>query len=173
MPNEIFQKRGRFPPSLFKRLSGVYNLEGVKAIQWGRLHEKVAIEHFKNTMNLEVQETGIWLTNSGLLGATPDGLVQDDAIIEVKCPYSYRSDVLSETLKSTSSYIIHFNEEGDVVVNNTHHYYHQIQGLLHILNRSICYLCIWTTKEAIIAPIERDVEILENFVTQQYVPSLM
>ncbi|XP_044745994.1 uncharacterized protein LOC123307663 [Coccinella septempunctata] len=32
--------RQRYPPSLFKRLSGAYILENIKAIQWGKLHEK-------------------------------------------------------------------------------------------------------------------------------------
>nr|CAI5831556.1 unnamed protein product [Callosobruchus analis] len=44
-------KRQRFPPSLFKRLLGTYNMEHLKAIQWGSMHEKegqLSITKLKN-----------------------------------------------------------------------------------------------------------------------------
>ena len=33
-----------------------------------------------------VRETGLWLHPSGLLGASPDGLISDNKVLEVKCP---------------------------------------------------------------------------------------
>lgn len=33
-----------------------------------------------------VEETGLWLYSSGVLGASPDGLINDGKILEVKCP---------------------------------------------------------------------------------------
>lgn len=58
-------------------------MDCVKSIQWGRQDEQTAIDYFKNITNLEVTSSGIWLSNSGFLGASPDGLVGEDAIIEV------------------------------------------------------------------------------------------
>ena len=64
------------------------NLNGVEAILWGRTNEKVAIKAaYTQTTGNSVQETGLWLHESGILGASPDGIVGDDTIIEVKCPY--------------------------------------------------------------------------------------
>ncbi|XP_031338081.1 uncharacterized protein LOC116166960 [Photinus pyralis] len=168
-------KRNRFPPSLFKSLSGDYNLDGVKAIQWGKQHEKIAIQQFEKATDLTVLSSGIWLSTSGILGASPDG---DDAIVEVKCPYTYRNDKLSSVLRNGKGYIIYF-EKGTIVVNREHKYFDQIQGLLHIMQRKKCYLCIWTTKELLIVNIDIDLEwennlnILEHFYFYQYIPKLL
>lgn len=158
---------------------GEYNLDGIKAIQWGRTHEKTGIEYLKTNLHLDVQPTGIWLTNSGLLGASPDGLVGDDAIVEVKCPYTYRNDHLSEKLKNSDKYIISYHDAGEIVINKNHNYYHQIQGNLHILKRNKCHLCIWTLKEVTIVTIDYDLSwaenlnLLEDFYLKHYLPKLI
>lgn len=38
----------------------------------------------------KVQSSGLWLTTSGILGASPDGFVDNNAIVEVKCPFTQR-----------------------------------------------------------------------------------
>lgn len=94
----------------------------------------------------------------------------------LKCPYTYLNDILSEKLKTAKEYIIYFNEN-DVVVVNNHNYYHQIQDLLHILNRRRCNLCIWTIHEAIIVDIYKEETWAENmaeqFFTHNFVPHLL
>lgn len=153
-------------------------MDGIKAIQWGRSHEKNGLEFLKTSLNLDIQPTGIWLTKSGFLGASPDGLVGDDSIVEVKCPYSYRNGNLSQELKSNDKYIIYYNSNDEIVINKKHNYYHQIQGNLHILKRSKCYLCIWTLKEITTVIIEYDslweehLSLLEDFYIKQYLPKL-
>ncbi|XP_044760381.1 uncharacterized protein LOC123317834 [Coccinella septempunctata] len=76
--------RQRYPPSLFKRLSGAYNLENIKAIQWGKLHEKKGIEALEEALGVEVIPTGLWLDKCGFLGASPDGFIGEDQLVEVK-----------------------------------------------------------------------------------------
>ncbi|KAK4885069.1 hypothetical protein RN001_001340 [Aquatica leii] len=172
-------RRNRFPDSLYRSLIGVYNLDGVKAIQWGRTHESVALENFTKATNLNVLPTGLWLTPTGFLGGSPDGLVGEDCIVEVKCPYSHRNDDLQEKLKNTKSYIIYFNDDGELHINKQHHYYDQVQSLLYILNRVQCYLVIWTLKGSVIAIIKKDlswasnVTILQSFYVNQYIPKLI
>ncbi|KAK5638382.1 hypothetical protein RI129_012677 [Pyrocoelia pectoralis] len=82
--------RNRFSDSLYRNLT---------AIQWDRTHESVAITNFTTTTSLNVLPTGLWLTQTGFLGDSPDGLVGEDCIIEVKCPYSHRNEDLREKLK--------------------------------------------------------------------------
>lgn len=59
-----------------------------------------------------------------------------------------------------------------------HPYWHQVQGQLHITDRSLCYFVVWTTKEAIVIPIPKDpawhgnLLLLENFYTQHMLPVL-
>nr|CAI5858524.1 unnamed protein product [Callosobruchus analis] len=63
-----------------------YTLDGIKAIQWGKQHEAKGVKVLERE-NLKVQQMGIWLHTCGYLGGSPDELVGDDGIVEVKCPF--------------------------------------------------------------------------------------
>ena len=80
----------RVTPSLVKRLLGEYDLSRVKAIQWGVNNEKEAIKAFTLKTGKIVKDTGIWFDSSGILGASPDGIVDDETVLESKCPYTER-----------------------------------------------------------------------------------
>ncbi|KAJ8393375.1 hypothetical protein AAFF_G00060970 [Aldrovandia affinis] len=85
-------KRNSYPPSLFKTLLGQYNLkQGAHACDWGILHEPKAKQEYTERTGVTIQERGVFLSDSGLLGGSPDGMVSDDCIIEVKCPYAART----------------------------------------------------------------------------------
>lgn len=66
---------------------------------WGVTNEAEAIKTFTAETNLEVVETGVWLDKSGFLGASPDGLVGEDHVLEVKCSYTFRNETTEEPLK--------------------------------------------------------------------------
>ena len=74
-------------PSLLKRLLGEYDLSRVKAVQWGVNNEAEAVKAFTNLTGKTIQETGLWLDGSGILGASPDGIVDEDSVLEAKCPF--------------------------------------------------------------------------------------
>jgi len=44
-----------------------------------------------------VVKTGVWLEELGLLGASPEGLVEDNSVLEAKCPYTQRHLTIEET----------------------------------------------------------------------------
>lgn len=67
--------RNKYNPSLFKKLIGTYKLDGVKSIQWGKENERQGILEFEQITNKKVTPTGLWLHKSGIIGASPDGLV--------------------------------------------------------------------------------------------------
>ena len=50
---------------------------------WGVTNEAEAIKAFTAKIHLEVVETGVWLDESGVLGASPVGLVGEDHVLEV------------------------------------------------------------------------------------------
>ncbi|KAB0805324.1 hypothetical protein PPYR_02294 [Photinus pyralis] len=100
--------RGRFPPSLFKTLTGSYNLDGVKQIQWGRYNEKKAIEKFQEQYNVTVTPTGIWFSKEGVIGASPDGLIGENELIEIKCPFRYKDSNFKTVLSVENGYILKY-----------------------------------------------------------------
>ena len=88
-------KAKRITPSLVKRLLGEYDLFKVKAVQWGVNNEKEAIKVFILKTGLEVKETGI-------LGASPDGIIGEESVLEVKCPYTERNLTIAEAVGSAT-----------------------------------------------------------------------
>lgn len=156
-----------------KSFLGFYNLNGVKEIQWGRSHEQTAISQFEEVYKKKVKKCGIFLDDSGLLGASPDGLV-DDGILEVKCPFRFRDKTISEALANRTDYILRI-ENGAICLNKQHNYYHQIQGQLHIAKKHKCYLIIWTTIDFLVYEVRIDkdwngnLEILKNFYFNTYI----
>ena len=75
-------KAKRVTPSLLKRLLGEYDLSRVKAVQWGVNNEEEAIKAFTLKTGKTVKETGIWFHSSGILGASPDGIVDHETTKE-------------------------------------------------------------------------------------------
>lgn len=75
-----------------ERLTGTpqgTDLSNNKAVQWGNDAEPLARAAFEAETNLLVQEVGfINHPRLAMSGASPDGLIGDDATLEIKCPNS-------------------------------------------------------------------------------------
>ena len=65
----------------------------------------MAIKAFTASTGLVPVQTGVWLHESGVLGASPDGLVGDDAVLECKCPYTHRTKTIAEAVKHKDFYL--------------------------------------------------------------------
>ena len=89
----------RATPSLIKRLLGEYDISRVKAVLWGTTNENEAVKTFVMQTGLPVEETGVWLDQSGVLGASPDGFVGQNHVLEVKCPFTQRNTDMNEAVK--------------------------------------------------------------------------
>jgi len=148
-------KAKRVTPSLLKRVLGEYDLSGVKAVSWGIDNEQEAIKAFEAATHLKVEESGIWISRSGILGASPDGLVGHNGTLEVKCPYTCRNCTLDEATKNSKDFFL-LQENGNFLLDRDHIYWHQVQGQMHITGRDICYFVTWTTREVATLVIKRD-----------------
>lgn len=161
----------------FIDLISVFTLDKFPAVQWGRTHEKDGIKALKDRIANNVVSTSVWLHQSGVLGATPDGLINDEYVVEVKCPFKFRQRKIIECLKETNDFILRL-DGNYVVINKNHDYYHQIQGQIHLTNRQKCYLVIWTTMDTQVFLIEKDIdwtpniEILLDFYFKQFLPMI-
>jgi hypothetical protein len=72
------------------------DLSRVKAVTWGVNNEKEAVKAFETSTGLKVQDTGLWLDSSGVVGASPDGLIGRKSVLEIKCPYTHRNSTIAE-----------------------------------------------------------------------------
>ncbi|CAH2008146.1 unnamed protein product, partial [Acanthoscelides obtectus] len=172
-------QKKKYPKSLFKGLLEGYDLSGVRAVQWGRENEQSAIEKFQEITGLHVEPAGFCLDECGFLGASPDGYISENCIIEVKCPFKHRNaEKLSEVLTSNENYVV-FYDNSSWSINENHIYYHQVQGQLYITNKDMCYLVIWIPKDTIIMRISRNdewknnINTLKSFYCQQFLANIL
>ncbi|XP_048732557.1 uncharacterized protein LOC130053051 [Ostrea edulis] len=167
-------KRNRLTNSLKKRLLSAYNLEKRASIQWGINHESVAIAEYCKAGDVTVVQTGIWLHESGVLGASPDGFVQgypklqkfhlqgkvagciSPDIIEVKCPFSAKGMAIKDACANLKAFYLECNSAGTLNLKERHDYWHQIQGQLYLTGTTCCDFVVWTPVDMAVIRILRD-----------------
>lgn len=80
-----------------------------------------------------------------LLGATPDGVVGDDLIVEIKCPYSaYRMTVEDAVRQKKINFWKYKQSTASYEINTNSAWYFQIQGQLKVTKRKACIFAVWT-----------------------------
>ena len=71
-----------------------------------------------------MKDTGIWFHPSGILGASPGGIVDHETGLEVKCPYTERNLTIEEAAKS-ETFCLEKTESGQYALRKHHVYWHQ------------------------------------------------
>ena len=74
-------------------------------------HEATAIGVYEMSENVEVTSSGLWLSASGVVGASPDGFVGSTKTVEVKCPYSARSAPFRELAVGPKGFFMVVNDQ--------------------------------------------------------------
>lgn len=170
--HQASRSRGKPSKSLMKRVLCEYDLAGMKAIQWWINHESEAINTYQTAKDCEVKPSGIWLDRSGCLGGSPDGIVDDELIVEVKCPYSIRDKPVTTAIAEGHFYLKKNIDDDIELDTNTDlgmQYYHQMQGNMHLSGRSKCDFVSWTPLEMVIVQVEKDPAWTEKFkLLQQF-----
>ena len=59
--------------------------EGNRYTEWGHEHEDNARRHYRFDRNTEVSHVGFITTDDGSIGASPDSIVGEDGLLEIKC----------------------------------------------------------------------------------------
>lgn len=130
----------------YKRATGEDDFEGNDATRWGTANEANAIEAY-------TAHTGQAVTPVGLVAhptlpwcaASPDGLLGDDGLLEVKCPYYQQFKGPHQAVPP--------------------HYYLQVQQQLQCAQREWAhYVCYCGLKGMSIHRIERDDALFEDLM---------
>lgn len=139
----------------YRRALGVDPFTGNVATQWGTDNEMNGIAAYMTTTGNVVTQTGLHVhPKYEWLAGSPDGLVGEEGMIEVKCPYYPKRDGSSR-----------------VHTHVPHHYFIQINALLEITGREWCDYISWTPNEHKIFRVHRDpttFDYLCNFYARHY-----
>lgn len=98
---------------------------------WGTEHEDEAVEHFTKTTGLETEKVGFF-TYTSHAGGSPDRLVGNDSILEIKCP----SDSVNQV-----KYLI-LTDQFDVR-RDYFPYWVQCQANMLFTERNLCHFCTY------------------------------
>lgn len=129
----------------FKRATGTDTFEGNDATRHGNANELNAVMQYSAVTGNKVDATGVWThPDYPWIMGSPDGLVGEDGLIEVKCPF-------------------YFKRNGAPRVHSTIpvHYYPQVNALLEITGRKWCDFVSWAPEGMKIVRVERDPDTFE------------
>lgn len=125
--------------------------QGNIATQWGVTHEDEARIDFEFATGKEVALATFCVHDNLIwLGASPDGFVDSDAVLEIKCPFGLR-DQKEPVFKTASEQM---------------HYMAQMQIEMFVTDRSICYFWQWTPHGSKLEAVEYDPEMISEIVPQ-------
>lgn len=131
-----------------------------KYLQHGKDYELKALSICQK-IGVEVKKCGLFLCKPyPFLGASPDGLIGDDAVLEIKCPYNQRY----MTISADTMPFLKKDDFGNLYLQESHKFYYQIQGQMYITNRRYAKLLIYTFKEICIIDIPRNDQFIEGMI---------
>lgn len=113
--------------------------------RYGIQYEPVAKEAFESLFNVKVLPAGLFVDEEfNFLAGSPDGLVGENEIIEIKCPHNSKDMTPHQGVETKK--IKYMKSNGDLQLNRNHNYYYQVQGQLRVANKRSCYFVVWTPK---------------------------
>uniref|UniRef100_A0A2S2N9F1 YqaJ viral recombinase domain-containing protein n=1 Tax=Schizaphis graminum TaxID=13262 RepID=A0A2S2N9F1_SCHGA len=118
-----------------------------KSVQYGREMETLARQKFEQLSKEKVYENGLIIDPEfPFLAASPDGLIGEHYLLEIKCPYSARDS--NDAIEAVNSKLLQYCKvEGqEIKLKKEHVYYYQIMGQLHATKRKKCFFVIYTAK---------------------------
>jgi len=122
------------------------------ATQWGVVHEAEAREDFERDTGLEVQTATFCVhPNFDWIGASPDGFVGDDALLEIKCPFGLRTQPAPVGFKTAAQ---------------QPHYVAQMQVQMFVTDRARCHFWQWTPSDSRLETVEYDPEYIAEVFPQ-------
>lgn len=144
---EVCKQRATTDPKKLANRIIHSTFSGCAATKWGKDHENIAKINFENLYSKKVQDCGIFICHEyPFLAASPDGLIlNEEAIVEIKCPYKLSKLNISPSEAVESKQLPYLYKKGEEIkLKKCHNYYYQVQGQLAITGKQYCYFVVWS-----------------------------
>lgn len=132
-----------------------------RSVQHGLKYEAVAVQMFQAQYSATAPCVMFVCLDALWLAATPDQIVSDTAILEVKCPYVAKDKCINP---ATVPYLKDI--DNTLQMDRNHAYFYQIQGQLLCSNRELCYFCVYTLEDMKVLEIRRDRKFIAEMIPQ-------
>jgi putative phage-type endonuclease len=141
-----FKTRKQLLKEMAEEATGIFRDIGhIPAVKWGNDHEQTAAEEWAFANNKTIERIG-FVTLGDHHGSSPDFLVGDEELLEVKCPYSLR-EMESPRFKP---------------IAELKHYYDQVQHQLFVTGRQRCHFLQWAPGGTQVELVELDPDWILN-----------
>jgi putative phage-type endonuclease len=120
---------------------------GNVATDWGTRNEPGAVIEYEMISGNTVTPCAFYMFEDWL-GASPDGLINDDGLVEIKCPFGIR-DKKPPVFKTARTQL---------------HYYAQMQIQLFTTERNWCDFYQWTPNGDYLERVDRDQSFLDTII---------
>ena len=112
----------------------------------------MAVQKYEELQSVKTSACGSFVSLSmPYISSTPDHVVDDNIILEVKCPYVCRDKTISE---ATVPYLRNVN--GEFYLDQNHDYYYQVQGQMFCCSRKLCHFVVYTFEDIKFIEVKRD-----------------
>lgn len=133
-----------------------------EGIEFGKTFEATARAQLEVILNKKIELSGLVIDTVDIyLGASPDGLIDDDGIVEIKCLSKGRNYTPEVAIQKFALYQKIFEKGSSETLNKKHQYWYQIQGQLHV-TRDYCVLALFTELGLKHVTVPRDDHFWEN-----------
>ena len=127
------------------------------ATKYGKDHELEARRKLETILGVEIKSPKKFIDKDNkYLVTIPDGLIGDDKIVEIKCPFKCSKTSMENLAKSDGNFCLEMSPDGRLRLREDHEYYYQVQGELNISKRQVCYFVVWSPTEFHYQVIYRD-----------------
>lgn len=117
----------------------------VQSIKHGQDNENIAKEQLAKQENVKIEPCGLFLDQEiPFLGASPDGIIDENTIAEIKCPITAYKLGLEKAIDEKKILFYKKLPNQTYIINKEHNWWYQIQGQLHITGKYKCMLGIWS-----------------------------
>jgi len=135
-----------FPPSI-----------DTAAMKYGRDMEEMAKQDLAAKLNKIIKPCGLFIDcDNPYLGASPDGLLDEDGVVEIKCPLSAENVTVEEAIETLPQLKNIFDKKNGNKMNQNHRFFYQVQGQLNITQREYCMFVVWTPKSMKMVHVSRN-----------------
>ena len=122
-----------------------------EAMKWGSMCEDHAVATYINGMPCKkFEKTGLWVTRdrngAAWLGVSPDGIVDSDTVVEIKCPYMGGNPFPYRKVPVL--------------------YVPQCQLEMYSTNTQKCHFVCWTPRKTVIFLVKRDEQFIKDLLIQ-------
>lgn len=130
------------------------------ATEWGKTNEKNAVLEYRRRTTNKVISCGLFIsTENCYLAGTPDGLVGNLTVLEVKCPFAIRDEEINE---QNLNYLERVGNK--LYLKTDSKYYYQVQTQMYVTGREFCDFCVWTKKDFKLISVERNNEVIKSLI---------